>query len=123
MRPPTFSRPAKRQARMAFSPAPARCAFGMPRVARPDSREKMPRLRLKNRRRDCHITVTLLGCAQQILHAAAQLRHNLALEPGITLEPAGVAPRRMRQRQELRQVVAPCGGGLADRLLLPRAEV
>src|SRR5690349_12174774 len=55
----------------------------------------------------------------QYTNAPAQLRQELALEPGMALEPARVAPARMREREIARQVLAPGVDGLAHRA--PRA--
>src|SRR4026209_69271 len=44
---------------------------------------------------------------QQRMSALAQFGQQLRLEPGIALEPGGVAPARMRQGQEAWQILAP----------------
>ena len=47
----------------------------------------------------------------QIGNAPAKLGNNLPLEPGIAPEPCRVAPRRVRQRHECREMIAPCRHG------------
>src|SRR5215472_4299958 len=49
---------------------------------------------------------------QHSSHAFAQIGDEFALEPRIALDPAIVAPRRMRQRNESRRVFAPGCNGL-----------
>src|SRR5215472_12036967 len=43
----------------------------------------------------------------QCSHTPAEFRQELALEPRMTLDPGCVAPARMRQREEARQMFAP----------------
>src|SRR3546814_11802205 len=45
------------------------------------------------------------------------------LEPGMLLQPNGVAPARVRQRQEIGPIVAPVAHRLGKRRLTPPAEV
>src|SRR5690348_3285968 len=55
--------------------------------------------------------------------AAPELGQDDTLEPGILPHPGPVSPARMRQRQELGQVLAERAHGLGERPLAPALQV